>query len=52
MKKRLKINVEAIMEKISILATILMAIVSIYNCCADIKRDSKKLVNRDKSEGE
>ena len=51
MRERFKINIEEIMEKISILATILMAVVSIYNCCADIKRDSKKLVNRDKSEG-
>ncbi len=50
MKKK-RFDMEKIMEKISIIATILMAVVSIYNCCNDIKRDSKRLVNRDKSEG-
>ena len=51
MKKRLKINVEAIMEKISIVATILMGVVSVYHCFIDLRQNCKKLVNRGDGEG-
>ncbi len=49
MKKRF--DMEKIMEKISIIATILMGMVSLYRGCIEIKRNTMKLVNRDDSAG-
>ena len=49
--KRKRFNMEKIMEKISIVATILMGVVSVYHCFIDLRQNRKKLVNRGDGEG-
>ena len=49
--KRKRFNMEKIMEKISIVATILMGVVSVYHCFIDLRQNCKKLVNRGDGEG-
>lgn len=46
-----RFKMEKVMEKISIVATILMGVVSVYHCFIDLRQNCKKLVNRDESEG-
>ena len=46
-----RFNMEKIMEKISVVETILMGVVSVYHCCIELRQNCKKLVNRDKSVG-